>query len=82
MLVEYIEIMRQRTGNIRDAILEAGRLRLRPILMTIFTTVVGMLALAIGVGEGADMLRPLAVTIVAGLSLFNADQSNSGAGDV
>ncbi len=68
VLVEYIEIMRQRTGNIRDAILEAARLRLRPILMTTFTTVVGMLPLAIGIGEGAEMLRPLAVTIVAGLS--------------
>ncbi|MGB5729516.1 MAG: efflux RND transporter permease subunit [Thiogranum sp.] len=68
VLVEYIEIVRERTSNIRAAILEAARLRLRPILMTTLTTAVGMLPLAIGIGEGAEMLRPLAVTIVAGLS--------------
>jgi multidrug efflux pump subunit AcrB len=68
VLVEYIEIVRERTNNIRAAILEAARLRLRPILMTTLTTAVGMLPLAIGIGEGAEMLRPLAVTIVAGLS--------------
>jgi multidrug efflux pump subunit AcrB len=68
VLVEYIEIMRERGAGIRDAILQAARLRLRPILMTTLTTVVGMLPLAIGLGEGSEMLRPLAVTIVAGLS--------------
>lgn len=68
VLVEYIEIMRERGSHIRAAILEAARLRLRPILMTTLTTVFGMLPLAIGLGEGAEMLRPLAVTIVAGLS--------------
>ncbi|MGB5606031.1 MAG: efflux RND transporter permease subunit [Gammaproteobacteria bacterium] len=68
VLVEYIEIARERGLEIRAAILEAARLRLRPILMTTLTTVFGMLPLAIGVGEGAEMLRPLAVTIVSGLS--------------
>jgi len=68
VLVEYIEIMRERGATIREAILQAARLRLRPILMTTLTTVVGMLPLAIGLGEGSEMLRPLAVTIVAGLT--------------
>jgi hydrophobe/amphiphile efflux-1 (HAE1) family protein len=68
VLVEYIEIMRERGANVREAILQAAKLRLRPILMTTLTTVVGMLPLAIGLGEGSEMLRPLAVTIVAGLS--------------
>ena len=68
VLVEYIEIMRERGAPIREAILQAARLRLRPILMTTLTTVVGMLPLAIGLGEGSEMLRPLAVTIVAGLT--------------
>ncbi|WP_455233927.1 efflux RND transporter permease subunit, partial [Thiogranum longum] len=68
VLVEYIEIMRERDSSIRAAILEAARLRLRPILMATLTTVVGMLPLAVGIGEGAEMLRPLAVTIVSGLS--------------
>jgi hydrophobe/amphiphile efflux-1 (HAE1) family protein len=68
VLVEYIEILRERGASIREAILQAARLRLRPILMTTLTTVVGMLPLAIGLGEGSEMLRPLAVTIVAGLT--------------
>ena len=68
VLVEYIEILRRQGLSMYQAIFEAGRLRLRPILMTTITTVVGMLPLAIGLGEGSEMLSPLAVTIVSGLS--------------
>ena len=68
VLVEYVELMRMHESDLRKAILKAARLRLRPILMTTLTTVMGMLPLALGVGEGAEMLKPLAVTIVSGLS--------------
>lgn len=68
VLVEYIELMKKRGFNITDSIIEAGKLRLRPILMTTLTTVIGMLPLAIGIGSGAEMLQPLAITIVGGLS--------------
>jgi multidrug efflux pump subunit AcrB len=68
VLVEYIEIMRERGRAVREAILDAARLRLRPIMMTTMTTVAGMTPLALGLGEGSEMLKPLAVTIVAGLS--------------
>jgi hydrophobe/amphiphile efflux-1 (HAE1) family protein len=68
VLVEYIEILRERGRDMRAAVLEAARLRLRPILMTTLTTVIGMSPLALGLGEGSEMLRPLAVTIVSGLS--------------
>ena len=68
VLVEYIEILRERGATLVTAIVEAGRVRLRPILMTTLTTLVGMLPLALGLGEGAEMLQPLAVTIVWGLS--------------
>ncbi len=68
VLVEQIEIERQAKIKINDAIARAARLRLRPILMTTITTVVGMLPLSIGFGEGAEMLQPLAVVIVWGLS--------------
>lgn len=68
VLVEFIEIERDRGLDIRGAILSAARLRLRPILMTTLTTVVGLIPLAMAVGEGSEMLQPLAVTIVAGLS--------------
>jgi len=67
VLVEYIEIQRQRGLAVKEAIIEAARLRLRPILMTTLTTVVGMLPLALALDEGSEMLQPLAVTIVSGL---------------
>jgi multidrug efflux pump subunit AcrB len=68
VFVEYIEIVRSRGMEQKAAIVEAARMRLRPILMTTLTTVVGMSPLALGIGEGAEMLQPLAVTIVSGLS--------------
>jgi len=67
VLVEYIEIQRDRGMSKLEAVINAGRLRLRPILMATLTTVVGMLPLALALGEGAEMLQPLAVTIVSGL---------------
>lgn len=72
VLVEQIELEREKNGNIHEAIKTAAALRLRPILMTTLTTVFGMLPLAIGLGEGSEMLQPLAFVIVWGLtfSLF------------
>ncbi len=67
ILVEYIEIKRREGLEIGSAIIEAARLRLRPILMTTLTTVAGMLPLALALGEGSKMMQPLAVTIVSGL---------------
>ena len=68
VLVEYFELLRDRGLAKFDAIVEAGRMRLRPILMTTLTTVCGLLPLAIGFGEGGEMLQPLAITIVYGLT--------------
>ncbi|MDX1434358.1 MAG: efflux RND transporter permease subunit, partial [Gammaproteobacteria bacterium] len=68
VLVEYIEIARERGMEMTQAIVEAARVRLRPILMTTLTTVMGMLPLAIGLGEGSELLQPLAVAIACGLS--------------
>ena len=67
MLVEQIEIQRGNGEKINTAIINAGKLRLRPILMTMLTTVFGMLPLALGIGQGSEMLQPLAITIVWGL---------------
>ena len=67
VLLEYIEIARKKGLIIHDAIIEAVRLRLRPILMTTLTTVFGLLPLALGTSEGSEMLQPLAITIVFGL---------------
>ncbi len=68
VLVEQIEIERETKPILSTAISHAARLRLRPILMTTFTTVFGMLPLAIGLGVGSELLQPLAVVIVGGLS--------------
>lgn len=68
VLVEYIEIKRENGIALDTAIVEAARMRLRPILMTTLTTVMGMTPLALGIGEGAELLQPLAITIVWGLS--------------
>lgn len=68
LLVEYIEVARREQGMTpREAIVEAGALRLRPILMTTSTTVLGMTPLAIGLGEGAEIMRPLALAVIGGL---------------
>ncbi len=69
MLVEYMDIARENGMSTDEAIIEAARLRLRPILMTTLTTVVGMAPLALGWGEGAEMLQPLAVSLISGLSM-------------
>jgi multidrug efflux pump subunit AcrB len=69
VLVETIELQRLKSGiSVKTAILEAAAQRLRPILMTTLTTVIGLLPLAMNWGEGAAMLQPLAITIAFGLS--------------
>ncbi len=68
VLVEQIEIEREKMSSVMTAIKTAASLRLRPILMTTLTTVFGMMPLAIGLGEGSEMLQPLAFVIVWGLS--------------
>jgi multidrug efflux pump subunit AcrB len=68
LLVEFCEQMRARGLAGAAAVTEAARLRLRPILMTTLTAVVGLLPLALGATEGGELLQPLAVTMVWGLS--------------
>ena len=65
--VDFINQRRRAGMAKRAAILEAGRLRLRPIVMTTITTVVGLLPLAAGLGAGADLRAPLAVAVIGGL---------------
>jgi hydrophobic/amphiphilic exporter-1 (mainly G- bacteria), HAE1 family len=65
--VDFINRARRRGLPLRDAILAAGRARLRPILMTTATTLLGILPMALGLGRGADLRVPLAVTVFGGL---------------
>lgn len=68
LLVDYINIMRREDGMpIEQAVVKAGRLRLRPILMTTLTTVLGLVPLALGIGAGAEMQASLARVVVGGL---------------
>jgi HAE1 family hydrophobic/amphiphilic exporter-1 len=68
LLIEYINQRRRERGLSRhDAIMEAGLVRIRPILMTTMTTMLGMVPLALGIGAGSDFFQPLAVTVIGGL---------------
>ncbi|HUG42179.1 MAG TPA: efflux RND transporter permease subunit [Longimicrobiales bacterium] len=65
--VDFINQARARGAAVRDAILEAGRARLRPIIMTTVTTVLGLTPMALGIGRGADLRAPLAIAVIGGL---------------
>lgn len=69
VLVDKINQLRAEGLEKTRAILEGGRARLRPILMTTLTTVLGLLPMAIGVGEGAEVRTPMAITVIGGLSV-------------
>ena len=67
VLVDYTNMLRKRNYPLRDAVMEAGRSRLRPVLMTSLTTILGMLPMAVSNGMGREMYAPLGITIIGGL---------------
>lgn len=67
VLVDYINTLRRKGVEKVEAIIKAGTIRLRPILMTTLTTILGLLPMALGFGEGAEIRTPLAITVIAGL---------------
>jgi HAE1 family hydrophobic/amphiphilic exporter-1 len=67
VLVDLINQMRRKGKNKFDAIMEGGKSRLRPILMTTLTTTLGLLPLAIGFGDGAELRSPMGITVIGGL---------------
>jgi HAE1 family hydrophobic/amphiphilic exporter-1 len=69
VLIDRINQIRAQGVAKGEAIIEAGRSRLRPILMTMLTTTLGLLPLAIGIGEGAEVRAPMAITVIGGLSV-------------
>ncbi len=70
--VDFINQARDGGLGLRQAILEAGRVRLRPILMTTVTTVLGLLPMALGIGRGSDLRAPLAIAVIGGLIVATA----------
>ena len=69
VLIDLINKLRARGLSKLEAIMEGGRLRLRPIMMTTITTTLGLLPLAIGIGEGAEIRAPMAITVIGGLTV-------------
>jgi HAE1 family hydrophobic/amphiphilic exporter-1 len=69
VLVDYTNTLRKRGLPVREACIEAGRSRLRPILMTSLTTILGMVPIAFFPGAGADTIQPIGKTFVGGLSI-------------
>ena len=67
VLVDYINTLKARGLPAREAVLEAGAVRLRPILMTTATTILGLLPMALGLGQGAEIRTPMALAVIGGL---------------
>lgn len=67
VLVDFINLMRDRGIELNKAIIISGRSRLRPVLMTALTTILGMLPLALSTGEGSELWRPMGITVIGGL---------------
>ncbi|MEP1140034.1 MAG: efflux RND transporter permease subunit, partial [Balneola sp.] len=69
VLVDYVNLLRREKGmSVTESVIEAGRLRLRPILMTTLTTVLGLLPLSFGIGAGAEIQASLARVVIGGLT--------------
>ncbi|MCD6347540.1 MAG: efflux RND transporter permease subunit [Bacteroidales bacterium] len=70
LLIDYAEMnLKEQATDVANALLIAGRVRLRPILMTTLATVFGFLPLALAMGEGSEMLQPLAISMIGGMSI-------------
>lgn len=67
VLIDYINQARRAGASKKEAIIESGKTRVRPILMTVLTTVLAMLTTALDIGDGSDMMRPMAITLIGGL---------------
>jgi HAE1 family hydrophobic/amphiphilic exporter-1 len=68
VLVDYTDILRKRGYGIREALVEAGTKRLRPIMMTTLTTILSLIPMALGTGEGSELSAPLGRAVMGGMS--------------
>ena len=68
VLIDYITLNRERGMSIRSAVVLGGKSRLRPVVMTSLTTILGMVPMAVGSGQGAEMWRPLGIAVIGGLT--------------
>jgi len=68
VFVDYVNQLRLQGVDKRSALIETGKARIRPILMTALTTILGLSTLAMGIGMGADMIQPMAIVTIGGLT--------------
>ena len=68
VLIDYITLNRERGMSVRRAVIDGGKSRMRPVLMTSLTTILGMVPMAVGQGEGAEMWRPMGISVIGGLT--------------
>ncbi len=67
VMVDYMNLLVERGAHVSDAVIEGGKSRLRPVLMTSLTTILGMVPMAMGIGEGSEMWQPMGISVVGGL---------------
>jgi HAE1 family hydrophobic/amphiphilic exporter-1 len=68
VMVDFTNLLHERGLTINHAVINAGKSRLRPVLMTSLTTILGMTPLALGIGEGSEVWKPMGVAIIGGLT--------------
>ena len=68
VMVDFTNLLHERGFSVSQAVINAGKSRLRPVLMTSLTTIFGMLPLALGIGEGSEIWKPMGVAIIGGLT--------------
>ncbi len=69
VLIDYIILCRERGQAVINAVVTAGKSRLRPVIMTTVTTILGMIPMAVSTGQGAEMWRPMAISVIGGLTI-------------
>ena len=69
VLIDYINLNKERGMSVMKSVVSGGKSRLRPVLMTTVTTILGMLPMAIGIGEGSEIWQPMGIAIIGGLSV-------------
>jgi HAE1 family hydrophobic/amphiphilic exporter-1 len=69
VLIDYINLNKERGVSVRRSIVNGGKSRLRPVLMTTTTTILGMVPMAMGIGEGSEIWQPMGISIIGGLTM-------------
>ncbi|EKD32324.1 MAG: hypothetical protein ACD_77C00120G0013 [uncultured bacterium] len=69
VLIDYINLNKERGSSVKRSVISGGKSRLRPVLMTTLTTILGMFPMALGIGEGSEIWQPMGISIIGGLTL-------------